>query len=108
MVTRDHRTDFYRRYGTDKVAMTIDEIRRKVMAGPYAGRFEEAIGEVGREDEERGGGVEGVIPPYAKVITERPVERFLQKYLLGGKIPQTLVIVSPWIGDLEGTHLDGD
>ena len=108
MVTRDHRTDFYRRYDTDKVAMTIDEIRRKIIAGPYARRFEESLEMVEEEPGEKGGGVEGVIPPYARVITERPVERFLQKYLLGGVSPQTLVIVSPFIGDLEGSHFKLD
>ena len=49
--------------------------------------------------------VEDLFPPYSEVITERPVQRFLHRYLAGG-VAQTLVIVSPFIGDLEGTPFD--
>ena len=100
------RTDFYRRYETDKRAMTIGEIRELTLANP---RFRQLV-----ELELRTGGelaagesrVEGVIPPYAQVITERPVERFLQRYLLGGVVAQAMVIISPFIGDLAGTPFE--
>ncbi|GEM_PF-603830 len=106
MVTLGSRTDFYRRYETDKRAMTIGEIREMILTNP---RFHQLVE---LELQARGalaggeGRVEGVIPPYARVITERPVERFLQRYLMGGVVAQTMVIVSPFIGDLAGTPFE--
>jgi hypothetical protein len=106
MMIRDSRTDFFRRYETDKRPMTIGEIRGMILASP---RFRQLVE---LELQARGalaGGerrVEGVIPPYAQVITERPVERFLHRYLLGGVAAQTMVIVSPFIGDLAGTPFE--
>lgn len=46
---------------------------------------------------------EDTLPFYAEVITARPVQRFLHRYLVGG-VAQTLVIVSPFIGELAGTR----
>ncbi len=106
MMIRDSRTDFFRRYETDKRPMTIGEIREMILANP---RFRQLVE---LELQARGalaggeGRVEGVIPPYARVITERPVERFLQRYLMGGVVAQTMVIVSPFIGDLAGTPFE--
>lgn len=106
MMIRDSRTDFFCRYETDKRPMTIGEIREMILANP---RFRQLIE---LELQARGalaggeGRVEGVIPPYARVITERPVERLLQRYLMGGVVAQTMVIVSPFIGDLAGTPFE--
>jgi hypothetical protein len=106
MMTLDHRTDFYRRYDTDKRPMTIGEIREMILASP---RFRQLVehelrvkGELSTSESR----MVGVIPPYAQVITERPVERFLQRYLLGGVVAQTMVVVSPFIGDLAGTPVE--
>jgi len=103
MATLDNRTDFYRRYDTDKRSMTIGEIREMILANP---RFRQLVELELQAREATAGsesGVESVVPPYAQVITDRPVERFLYRYLLGGVAAQTLVIVSPFIGDLAGT-----
>jgi hypothetical protein len=106
MVSLNKRTDFYRRYDTDKRSMTIGEIREMILANP---RFRQLVE---LELQARGAladgesRVEGVIPPYAQMVTERPVERFLQRYLLGGVVAQTMVIVSPFIGDLAGTPFE--
>jgi hypothetical protein len=102
MIALADRTDFYRRYGTDRRPMTIGEIREMILG---SSRLRPLV-----ESEERSAGgegrVTGVIPPYAQVITKRPVERFLQRYLLGGVVAQTMVIVSPFIGDLAGTPFE--
>jgi len=39
---------------------------------------------------------------YAELITEKPVKRFLQKFCLSDEEFESLIIVSPWIGPLEG------
>lgn len=46
---------------------------------------------------------------YAEVVTRRPVQRFLLKVLLSDISIQTLILVSPFVGTLEGTTvtLDG-
>lgn len=41
---------------------------------------------------------------YAEIVTEKPVQRFLQKFYLSDLDVQTLIIVSPFIGSLEGTR----
>ena len=100
------RTDFYRRYETDKRPMTIGEIREMTLANP---RFRQLVELELRTRGELAAGVsrvEGVILPYAQVVTERPVGRFLQRYLLGGVVAQTMVFVSPFIGDLAGTPFE--
>lgn len=100
MVALADRTDFYRRHDADNRPMTFGEIRGMILGNA---RFRQLGAEV-REEAARGeGGVEGIIPPYAQVVTERPVERFLQRYLLGGIAAQTMVVISPFIGDLAGT-----
>jgi hypothetical protein len=106
MVTLTGRTDFYCRYDTDKRPMTIGEIRELILTNPRFRQLVElelqARGELAAGE----GQAEGIIPPYAQVITDRPVERFLQHYLLGGTVAQTMVIVSPFIGDLAGTPFE--
>ena len=106
MVTLGGHTDFYSRYETDKRAMSVGQIREMILFNP---RFRQLAELEVRAREGLVGGesrVEGVIPPYARVITERPVERFLQRYLLGGVVAQTMVIISPFIGDLAGTPFE--
>lgn len=39
---------------------------------------------------------------YAELITQKPVRRFLQKFYLSDREFEALIIVSPWIGTLEG------
>lgn len=41
---------------------------------------------------------------YAELVTEKPVKRFLQKFCLSDEQFESLVIVSPWIGTLEGVR----
>ena len=45
-------------------------------------------------------------PPYAQVITNRPVEKFLERYLVSDVTAQAMVIVSPFITDLSGTPFE--
>jgi hypothetical protein len=104
MVVREHRTDFFCRYGTDKRPMTIGEIRQIILTNPFYRRMVELEiltqrrpATVVQEAEISG-------PPYVQILTERSVERFLQQYLISAIRPQALVIVSPFIGDLAG-HL---
>lgn len=106
MMVRDSRTDFFRRYGTSKRPMTIGEIREMILANPRFRQLVELELQVRGALAGSESRVEGVIPPYAQVITERPVERFLQRYLLSGIAAQTMVIVSPFIGDLAGTPFE--
>lgn len=106
MMALDGRTDFFRRYDTDKRPMTIGEIREMILANP---RFRQLVELELRARGALAGGeirVEEVLPPYAQVVTERPVGRFLQHYLLGGVVAQTMVIVSPFIGALAGTPFE--
>jgi len=48
------------------------------------------------------------IPVYqfAQIVTDRPVEVFLRKLLIGKPDLETLVIVSPFIGSLTGTRFE--
>lgn len=41
---------------------------------------------------------------YAELVTKKPVKRFLQKFCLSDEQFESLVIVSPWIGTLEGVR----
>jgi len=135
MMTRDKRTEFYRRYGTDRRPMTMAEIREMILASPRCRELVElrprirrmltaeqgALGEqvpphgaqVTDQSEDQAAQprtvtqpVAGTVPPYAQIITERPVERFLYRYLMGGIAAQAMVIVSPFIGELAGTPFD--
>jgi len=42
--------------------------------------------------------------PYSRVITDRPVEYFLRRYILGPPM-QTLVVVSPFIGEVANPYV---
>lgn len=106
MATKGSRTDFYRRYGTHKKPMSIGEIREVILSNP---RFRQLV-ELQLQLQGASGGSEGHpesrVPPYAQVITQRPVEKFLERYLLSAVAAQALVIVSPFIADLSGTPFD--
>ena len=106
MVTRDHRTDFYRRYETNKVPMTIGEIRKMILANPRFRQLVELELRAKGSLAEGEGRVVGAVPPYAQIITERPVERLLRHYLMGSAVAQTMIIVSPFIGNLAGTPFE--
>lgn len=99
MVSRDHRTEFYCRYGTDKRSMTVGEIRDTFLTNPFYRRIVElefqAKGYLDSRKEES-----EYIPSYIQVLTERTVERFMQRYLIGSTEAQSIVIVSPYIADL--------
>jgi len=45
-----------------------------------------------------------LIYDYAELITQKPVKRFLQRFCLSDEEFETLIIVSPWIGTLEGVR----
>lgn len=103
MTTLYHRTEFVRRYGTDKRAMTIGEIRSQVFENPHFRRLVEL------ELQAAGKGAENPLerevsgPPYARLLTKRAVEQFIQRYLVSSVTAQTLFIVSPFISDLSGS-----
>jgi hypothetical protein len=100
MVTREHRTDFYRRYGTDKRSMTIGEIRDIFLTTPaYRQIIEYELliqGRISGKPNEKS----GAYSTYMQLLTERSVERFLQRYIQSSIDTQVLVIVSPFISDL--------
>ena len=102
MVIREHRTDFYRRYDTDKREMTIDEIRSLIITNPMNSKLVElellASGKVTKP----GQSTKKVGPPYVKIFTENAVEQFFQKFMICNSFPQNLIIVSPFISDLAG------
>jgi hypothetical protein len=106
MVSHGNHTDFLRRYGTDRRPMTVDEIRSVILTNPPNQRLVElellASGKVVKPGQgKKAGG-----PPYVRIFTEKSVEQFLQKYLACSAFPQTLVIVSPFISELEGELVD--
>ncbi len=41
---------------------------------------------------------------FAELVTEKPVKRFLQRFCLTDEPFESLIIVSPWIGTLEGVR----
>jgi hypothetical protein len=101
MVKLDRRTEFVRRYDDSKQAMTIGEIRTAVLSVPA---YRQLIAMEQAELERQA--VIGVPtesgPPYVQALTERPVEKFLYRYMVGGATAQALVVVSPFISDLNG------
>lgn len=98
MVVRDKRTDFIRRYGTDKQPMKISEIRNAVMENPYFRRMIELElvlqGQLNQSPERV-----RLQRPYAQLITTNAVAKFLQRYFATAA-PRVLVIVSPFISAL--------
>lgn len=107
MMVRDHSTDFFRRYNTDKRAMTIGEIRETILDSPRFRRLVELeLIQQGQRPSTTISTTESSGPPYAQIFTERPVERFLQRYFIGATLAHVLVIVSPFISDLAGGLYD--
>lgn len=94
MVTMDRHSDFYRRYDTDKRVMTIAEIRDSFVGSPYFRRLAEIQSEVQKSSTQHGSAT------YLQILTERSVERFLQRYMSSSG-QQALLIISPFIGNLE-------
>lgn len=102
MVSKEHRTDFFRRYGTDKRPMSVGEIRDAFLSNTFYRRMIEleliAQGQLPRSSET----LED-LPTYIQILTERSVERFFQRYLISSVQAQSIVIVSPFIGQLADT-----
>ncbi len=103
MIVGDGRTDFFKRYDTDKRPMTIAEVRESVLENPKFRRLAAlelmAHGPISNMGTTR----EPQSPNYVQIYTDRPVERFLQRYMLETNPIQSLVVVSPFIGDLAGS-----
>jgi len=102
MVARDNRTDFFRRYDTDKRSMTLEEIRSTILMNPiYQGFIEAnllASGRVIRPSRTK----QKSTLPYVQIYLDKSVDQFLHKYMACEVFPQTLVIISPFISDLAG------
>lgn len=106
MVSKGHRTEFFRRYDTDKREMSIDEIRSLVISNPLNSRLIElellASGKLIKPTRS----AIRQSPPFVRIYTDRSVDQFLKKYFVCEKFPQNLVIVSPFISDLSGEQID--
>lgn len=99
MVSLNHHSDFYRRYDTDKRVMTIGEIRDSFLVSPFFRKLAELQTQVQQSSTQS----ESVT--YMRILTERSVEKFLQRYMsCSGQ--QTLIIISPFIGNLDGESYD--
>lgn len=130
MVTLDDRNEFCRRYESMKRNMTIAEIRDSILFNPLFQRrteAETAVEPVARESiqpatpipeipeqvmtgsfepmvlggEVSAGEKEGPIP--VQILTQRPVEKFLQRYLMGGTVAQVLILLTPYISTMENS-----
>jgi hypothetical protein len=106
MMVRDQSTDFMCRYGTDKRTMTLGEIRELVLGNPRFLRFAVPALAAERQESYSAGGPATEGPPPVRILTDRAVEQFLQRYLVGSTAAQVLVIVSPFISDLAGEMYD--
>ncbi len=106
MVARDHNTDFICRYGTDKRAMTLGEIRELVLGNPRFRRLVELELLAQGQRPSLAGVAEAEGPPFAHILTERTVEHFLRRYLVSPTPPHVIVIVSPFISDLAGEMVE--
>lgn len=95
MVTRNQRSEFFRRYDTDKRVMTIGEIRDAFVASPFFRK----LAEIQLQAQLASG--EPQSSRYLQILTDRSVEKFLQRYMSCSD-QQVLLIVSPFIGDLRG------
>lgn len=95
MVNRDHSSDFYRRYDTDKRVMTIGEIRDSFIDSPFFRKLAEI------QLQAKQSSTQAESTTYLKILTERTVENFLQRYMSSSG-QQVLLIISPFIGSLEG------
>ena len=102
MMTRDHSTDLFRRYGTDKRPMTISEIRELILSNHRFQRLIELeIISRGYSSSEQPIS-RSIEPPYIQVFTEAVVEQFIKRYLISSVRAQSLLVISPFIGDLSG------
>jgi hypothetical protein len=99
MVSMDHHTDFYRRYGADKRSMIIGEIRDSFAESPFFRRWADLRFQV----EQSAASPESAV--YLQILTDRSVERFLNRYMSSSG-QQVLLIISPFIGNLEGESYD--
>lgn len=95
MVSMDHHSDFYRRYGTNKHVMTIGEIRDSFVESPFFRR----LADIQYQAQQASTRAESAT--YLQILTERSVERFLHRYMSSSG-QQVLLIISPFIGNLEG------
>lgn len=102
MVARDHNTDFVCRYGTDKRAMTLGEIRELILGNSRFRRLVELELLTRGQRTFNTGATEAEGPPFAQILTEHTVEHFLRRYLINPTPPHVMVIVSPFISDLAG------
>jgi len=95
MVSMDHHSDFYRRYDTDKRVMTMAEIRDSFVESPFFRRLAEIKLQIQHSIDQAESAT------YLDILTERAVERFLQRYMSSSG-QQVLLIISPFIGNLAG------
>lgn len=102
MVTRDNRTEFFRRYDTNKRTMSIDEIRSMVIADKISAQLIELGLTPNGKGIKLGKNGLSKSPPFIRILTERSVDFFLNKFLVCNSFPQNIVIVSPFISDLAG------
>ena len=113
MVIKDQRTDFYRRYGTDKRTMKINEIRSQILSNPVYRRLVElellAQMHGGQNEAEKKTTKKEVAEKksespltYIQLFTHGSVEQFINRYLISYVNVRILVIISPFIADLEG------
>lgn len=94
MVSMDHHSDFYRRYDTDKRVMTIGEIRDSFLGSPFFRRLADIQVQAQQSSTEIDSS------SYMQILTDRSVEKFIQRFLSISN-QQALLIVSPFIGDLD-------
>ena len=95
MVSMDHHSDFYRRYDTDKRVMTMGEIRDSFLESPFFRRLADIQVQIQQSVPQ------AESTTYLKILTERSVERFLHRFMSASG-HQVLLIISPFIGNLEG------
>lgn len=105
MINLPGRTDFVRRYSDEKRNTTVSEIRRDTLSVPtHHQTIESELQNLSANAQIMPAEEAG--PPYAQAITDKPVARFIQKYMLSRTDTQVLVIVSPFISDLDGFAYD--
>lgn len=102
MMIRDHSTDLFKRYGTDKRPMLISEIREQILSNPRFQRLIELDLITRGYTLSKGTRPRTIEPPYIQIYTEAAVEQFIRRYLITPVRAQNLLIISPFIGDLSG------
>lgn len=96
MITKNMKTDFWRRYDRCKRRMTYAEIRRGFTSFDYFQKLSEIEAKLTRIQ---------VGPEYAHLEMENPVEKFLAKFIYSSARMTNLTIVSPYIGVAEGPRV---